>query len=444
MPKRYKGREARCAKKMLTFTLAVKDPELIREIESRPEGERGEFLLAALRVGVVALRAAGGALDADKIRAECALMLESVSARLAEHSRAVSGQVERILSAYFDPGNGLFQQRISKLLDRNGEVERMLREYLSSDDSVLAKTMARQIGAESPLFRLLSPDERNGLLATIEGLIKDELSGQREKVLAQFSLDNPGSALTRLVEKISSVNGDFGNSIKSNLKAALQEMSFGIKEALTEITRSHAELRADLLSAVSRIEVKRAEAMRTTVHGATFESALSGLLQRIAHGAGDLFERVGSVVGAIKNCKKGDFVLELGPDSLAPGSRIVFEAKEDQSYRINDALREIEEARKNRSAQFGVFVFSAKSAPNGIAPFQRFGQHLVLVWDADDPSTDVRVEAAYSVGKALCVRQQTENRNQARSLETIESAVRSIEKQIAYLEAFRQQGETIK
>ena len=105
---------------------------------------------------------------------------------------------------------------------------------------------------------------------------------------------------------------------------------------------------------------RKQESERSTRHGIDFESALFTFLQHNTRNTDDLITPTGNSTGQIKNCKVGDCVLELGPESAAAGARIVFEAKEKQGVSIADALAEIDTARKNRAAQVGLFVFSKK------------------------------------------------------------------------------------
>src|SRR5687767_11771952 len=58
---------------------------------------------------------------------------------------------------------------------------------------------------------------------------------------------------------------------------------------------------------------------------------------------------------------------------VAANSRIVVEAKQDASYGLAHALSENEQARKNRQAEVGVFVFSKRTANAQIVPFGRYG-----------------------------------------------------------------------
>jgi hypothetical protein len=138
----------------------------------------------------------------------------------------------------------------------------------------------------------------------------------------------------------------------------------------------------------------------------------------------------------------GDYVIELGPESPAPGARIAWEAKEDKSYDVRAALAEIERARKNRSAQVGVFVFSARCAPEGVEPLSRYGDDLLVVWDAEAPITDIYIKAAYSAARALAVRVREAAAHTDETIVEIERATRTIEKQVRFLDDIRKSAET--
>ena len=60
---------------------------------------------------------------------------------------------------------------------------------------------------------------------------------------------------------------------------------------------------------------------------------------------------------------------------------------------------EIETARKNRGADWGVFVFSKKTAPANLEAFSRYGNDFIVVWDAKTVAKDVDVaEDVYIAG----------------------------------------------
>mgnify|MGYP006969512109 CR=1 FL=1 len=129
---------------------------------------------------------------------------------------------------------------------------------------------------------------------------------------------------------------------------------------------------------------RKEEALRSTRHGNTFEEAVFLFVQGEAHRLGDIATATGNTTGLIKNNKKGDVVIQLSPECAAASEQIVLEAKEDKSYSLLSARAELEEARKNRGAQIGGFVFSSRLAPAGLDPVARYGNDIIVVWDAEE------------------------------------------------------------
>jgi hypothetical protein len=274
-------------------------------------------------------------------------------------------------------------------------------------------------------LRQFSLDDRESALSRLVGELRQQqtqlqtdVRGQVETMAKEFSLDQPDSALARLVARVDA----------SQKTLVEQHQSF------------HTEVRASLAA----LQARREEAARSTRHGATFEEALGAALQAEAQRAGDVHEATGNTTGTIKNCKKGDHVVTLGPECAAPGARIVWEAKEDRSYDLRAALEEIDEARRNRQAQVGVFVFSRRTAPDGLQALARYGRDLAVVWDAEDPASDLVLHAASSVARALAVREHVADDHAAEATQEIERATRAVEKQIGYLGDLHTWSSTIK
>src|SRR5215472_3731690 len=68
----------------VTLRLEVTDPEVLTELRQRGEGdEREQFALAALRIGVLALRSAAGQVDAATIREAGTVLVSEVRDVLA-------------------------------------------------------------------------------------------------------------------------------------------------------------------------------------------------------------------------------------------------------------------------------------------------------------------------------------------------------------------------
>jgi hypothetical protein len=154
--------------------------------------------------------------------------------------------------------------------------------------------------------------------------------------------------------------------------------------------------------------------------------------------------RTGNATGLIKNCKKGDCVIELSPESAARGARVVVEAKEDASFTLARARVEIESARENRGAQMGLFVFSKRTAPAELDEFFKFGNDVFVVWDPEDPATDLQLKIGLTLARALCIQVEQASQAQSEDFEAITRAILEIEKQSQNLIEVSTSAETIK
>lgn len=481
----------------LPVELVVSDPETIAELCSYPEGElRDEFLRKALRIGVMALRQARGQIDADLIRRESERMLMVLQARLEDHAQSVHDRTAQTLKEYFDPQSGRLQERVDRLIRRDGELEQVLRKQFGEEDSELAKTLSRHFGADSELIKWLNPDQSQGLLGALKGALDEQLSLQREQVLKQFSLDNKEGALARFIQELTSRQGELTEHLQSQIECVVKEFSLdeensalsrlvaNVDRAQKTITREFsldedtsalsrlkrlleqtntaieghlslddedsalARLKRELLGlmevhrdqnqkfqeevklALQTMLARKQEAARSTRHGVDFEAAALELIGLEAQKTGDIMTATGSSVGRIKSCKKGDGMLDLGPESAAPGSRIVIEAKEVEGYQLAAAREEIELARKNRDAQIGLFIFSRNTAPPGIESLFRMGDDIFVTWDVEDAASDLYLKLGISLARALAVRQHREHAEQSADFQAIDKAILDIEKAI--------------
>ena len=120
------------------------------------------------------------------------------------------------------------------------------------------------------------------------------------------------------------------------------------------------------------------------------------------------------------------------------------EAKQQAGYTLSDALGEIEIARKNRGAEVGLFVFSARTCPEGLEPLARYGNDVVVVWDAEDSHSDIALVAGLSVARAICAQHQVKREGEAADFEAIDRAILEIEKQVGGLDEITKYAHTIK
>ena len=485
----------------LELELTVKDPDVIAALCQYEEGPpREDFALAALRIGVLAMRQARGQIDAESIRRESEHLLVTLANRLDEHARSVHTRVTDCLKEYFDPESGRFQERVNRLIQKDGELEQLIRRQIAGDDSQLSRTLVEHFGQNSPLMQWLSPDESRGLLAAMHKTLAEQLSQQREQVLSQFSLDNKEGALSRLVRELSDNQGKLTEALQNRIDEVVQEFSLDneqsalsrlvrnvdraqrtitnefsldneqsalsrlqkmlentnqaihshltlddensalarLKRELLDILERHSKTNRDFQENVTKtlaqLVARREEADRSTRHGLEFQEAVYEFVSRDAQRSGDQAIHTAHTTGSIRHCKMGDAVVELGPESATPEARIVIEAKEEQHRDLRSARDEIQRARKNRDAQVGLFVYSAKTAPPDLEPLLRYGNDVFVVWDAEDQTTDLNLRVALSLARALCVREATRQRSQSADLEKLNRAVLAVEKQAQSLD----------
>src|SRR6516225_1577780 len=452
----------------LELNLKVTDADLVGELSQRAAGQaREEYALAALHVGVLAFRHAGGLVDVEGVRAEGERLMAGLRAALSEHAYGLTGRMSAVIAQYFDPQTGNLTQRLERLISKDGELERVLSRYLDGETSALARTLSEFVGEESEILKRLSPTNTDGVICTTRAAVEEMLKAEREHLIRQFSLDDRESALSRLVSEITDRNGrlrtelsqdietvrkefslDHPDSALARLVKQVQEAAGEVKKNLTldieaspmarlrrelfsvleNVRRTNAEFQTEVRSKLAEMTGRREESNRSTLHGLDFEDAVGAFLESEVEGSGDVVEKTGQKAGRIQRCKLGDYVVTLGADSAASGSRVVVEAKDNKSYDLKAALEEIAHARDNREAQVGVFVFSKTAAPTSVRTLERFGNDIVAVWNRDDNSLDAVLQAALSLARALAVKEQSASERTEADFSAIDDAVRRIAK----------------
>jgi hypothetical protein len=494
----------------LRLELVVTDADSIQELVLRDDGrDRSEYSLCAMRIGLLSLKHARGQIDADAVRREGDRLLSEMDETMESYRAQLHDNLNRALKDYFDPSSGRLQERLERLIKKDGELEQVLRRQIGCQGSELANTLAAHVGENSPLMKLLDPDESRGLVTALRYSTEEVLQAERARILAEFSLDNKDGALTRLLAELGEENGRLRADLENRIDEVTQEFSLDredsalsrlvrkveqaqvtisrefsldndgsaltrisqllnettgaintnltldndgsalsrLRRELLEILKRHEDqansFHNDVTSALEAMKARREESLRSTTHGRQFEDVVVEFVKREAERAGDIAISTVCSAGAIKYCKVGDAVVELGPDCAAAGERFVVEAKEDSSYDLRKALLETETARKNRDASVGVFVFSKTTAPEGQDPLLRYGNDIAVVWDSEDLNNDVILKAALSLARALCVRLATSRTAETADFQTIDSAILVIETEAKRLAKMKGWVETI-
>ena len=237
--------------------------------------------------------------------------------------------------------------------------------------------------------------------------ITQVLESHRKVILGQLSLDTSDSAL-------------------SQINTLLMQQTYQIREALTSI------------------KTQRETEARTPAGGVSFEQQVGELLKEIATFAGDRWESVGDKTGAIFGSKVGDFIITLGRNRHASQEKIVVEAKHNASYTRAKALEECEVACKNREAQVSIFVWDkSRAEAKKQQSIEIQGRNIIILWDADDPTTDVYLRTAYWMACWLVIPQILTDPAVKVHQEQILNTFKDITMQSARLEDIRKAADTI-
>ena len=108
------------------------------------------------------------------------------------------------------------------------------------DDRVdeMVRTLAALIGDNSPLMKILDPEEADGLVATLRESVDEALRGEREKILSQFSLDDKQSAISRLVVELAGYNSNLQEALTDKVEEVVKEFSLDQEDsALSRLVR---------------------------------------------------------------------------------------------------------------------------------------------------------------------------------------------------------------
>ena len=412
--------------------------------------------------------------------------------QLKAHVAAQQQTIAAVLGKFFDPKDGQVTQRLAAFVDDQGVLAHLLEKYLAPQNSVLAQTLARQVGELSPLFQKLSPTDSEGLIKLLEAQLRgvineghaelvraldplaedgavarflkslrDELKGADEdrakqltSALNALDANDQNSLINRLVREtdfarravLNAVNPDVPNSpmaiMRQTLTTLLKEHSHSQAEAFKQQQERQECFEKELREAVARLESKRAHDQKSPRGGFDFEDAVAEFVIAAVRGAPCVAEVTGNTAGLRNRCKKGDLVIRFTQESAFDRAGVVFEAKRDASYTAQKALEELNTARANCNAVAGVFVMARSHAPEGFPTFARFGNNVLVVWDETDATADPYLHAAILLGLGLATRGKTVG--DQGDLEALRDVEGRIEDELRRLEKMEKHNEGIR
>lgn len=273
----------------VALELRVSDHDSVLELLQKAEGrERNEYALIALRIGLLSLKHARGQIDADVVRHEGEKLLLDLNHALEQSRSEIHTSLTTTLKEYFDPKSGRFQERVDRLIKQDGELEQLLHRQIGTNGSELAATLAAHIGANSPLMKLINPEESNGLVSSIRFAVEGILKTESERILREFSLDNEEGSLRRLVGELTEESGNLRKGLAEDVEHVVEEFSLDRED-----------------SALSRL-VRRVEAAEKTI---TKEFSLDE--------QGSALSRLSAVVTGAKDAIDANLTLDSENSSLS-------------------------------------------------------------------------------------------------------------------------------
>lgn len=349
----------------LDLNLIITDRNTLGYLAQFPDEETQiEKAIEALKVGVVAIQSASPTLDTTVVQSHFSEMETRMRESISEFQRSVKDD----LKEYFEDNNGIVPRSIDGVFGSEGVLARTFQTFFDPEDGKLSRLMKSQVGPDSTFGKSLDPGNKQGVIAVLEARVQELIEAKLDEVLKEFSLDENGSAMCRLqtllAESFEKIN-----------------KSLGIKVATAE------------------------EAQKGHVKGIEFEKDLYPSFAEMGRQLGDDTDLVGGIVGVVSRCKKGDYVVTLGESSGAPGTNIVVEIK-NQPLKIKEAIDELQEAKANREATVGIFVFARGCEPPEVGDFRRIGEDFYCTVDKNDLHDGKSLlffESAYKIARALIV-----------------------------------------
>jgi hypothetical protein len=437
-------------------TVTDRRPDVVTTLVPMNEAQRQGFVSDAWTIGVRAIMNAHRNAEEARLADVGKSILEDVDRELEAYVVRQQEVMVQMLKRYFDPKDGQVAVRIEGFIKDGGELARTMEKYLSPEHGALARTLAKELGENSPLLKKLSPTDNEGIVHVLEGRIRQALeqnqlavtkaldplaqdgavarflttlrkdmekadndrSKQLTLVTKALDANDESSLLSRLMRETQSarvafvraMNPDEPGSplavLKTSLTALLDKHAKSQAEAMIAIEERQQKLDQYIRDSVARLEERRRGDARSARGGTNFEELALRFIHRAVQGAHVVADSSGGSVGARPGCKVGDQVLRFSGESIYAGASLVVEVKHDASYSVSKALAELEVARSNRGAQVGLFVMARSHAPSGFPEMARYGNDILVVWDAEDEGTDPYLHAGVILGLALASRQQ--------------------------------------
>ena len=243
------------------------------------------------------------------------------------------------------------------------------------------------------LEKLFSDGSTASVQNRVRELVQEAMARSREDLMKQFSSADGSNPLA-----------DFKAGTIRVLKAAEERQHETQQQMLRQMAELEKQLQGLRLEK-EKLEEVEAERERGTAKGRSFEEAVAAAVDEIALAQGDVAEAVGDVKEATG--KVGDVVVAIDACNGPARGRIVIEAK-DRRLSKPDALKELDRAISERSADFAVLVVPTEDElPAKLEPLREYnGDKMVVALDPE--SGALPLEYAYRIARARALMKRSD------------------------------------
>ena len=329
--------------------LLVEDECAVRLVREREQNgdDPVKTVLDAVEIGARVLDREQAGANAEFVKTEFEKAATELNSQFTDRAREVAEFFNTRVDQVFGPENGQLQRELEKLF---------------SDGSATS------------------------VQNRVRELVQETMARSREDLIKQFSAADGANPLA-----------DFKAGTIRVLKAAEERQHETQQQMLRQMTELEKQLQALRLEK-EKLEEVEAERERGSAKGRTFEESVAEAIDAIALAQGDVAEAVGDLKEATG--KVGDVVVAIDACNGPARGRVVFEAKDRKSLSGAKALKELDEAIAERSADFAVMVVPGDDRmPAKMEPLREYnGDKLLVAFDPD--AGPLPLEVAYRLARA--------------------------------------------
>jgi hypothetical protein len=383
----------------MELTLRITDPIVVAYFGRFEGDERIDKAQTALRFGVIAMQSASPTLDTQIVQEKFADMEQELREQVVHFVKE--------LAIYLKDKDGVLPRSLEAVFGDQGKLAQHFGRFFDPAEGKLVGLIDSRIGPASPFGKSLDPKNKEGILSLIEKTVRDQVDKKLDELLGELSLDEKDSAMYRIHEMLAGKLGE-------------------IKEAI----------------GIQKGEQK--EAQRGHVKGFSFQEDLYDHLAEWGRELGDETEFVANTPN--RGSKDGDHVITLGETSGAPGLRLVVEVK-DQPLKCRKAVEELQDAKANRRASIGIFVYAKGCEPPEVGDFKKIGDDFFCTVNKDALQSGGSLlffESAYKIARAVGILQARRETAGKLDVEKIQAHIEAMVKGVQRLAELAKKARSVK